>query len=421
MTQMINSRTCVQLTLEHRSTPWVPLDFGGHRSSGISAAAYANLKKYLGIKTGHVYIYDVVQQLAVIEPDILDLFKVDTIELGRGFCREESWWKPWALSNGTECLVPRFAELTREDAAQYMVVDGRKAAQMRPGTFFFEQCYYPLADRDFEHDPFDDLREMLPRTSWTGVPAPGWEYSLDTEEGIEQIRTKAKALRESTDRAVIGLFGGNMFEIPCYLFSMEKYMFSMGAYPEACVRFSEKLCEIHLENLEKWLAVVAPYIDVVMFGDDLGSARGPLLSPNMYKRYFLPYHSKMWRRTKEIAPHLKTQLHCCGGVFPLIELMIEGGLDSINPVQVGCKGMEPSDLKGAYGDRITFWGGGCDTKKILPYGTPEEVRQCVRERFEAFSRGGGYVFQQIHNIMPEVPPENIVAMFEEINKLRGRG
>ena len=414
----ITSRECVQLTLDHQAAPWIPVDFGGHRSSGISAAAYARLKEYLGIRSGNVYIYDVVQQLAVIEPEILDLFKIDTIELGRGFCLDENDWKPWTLSDGTACMLPRYAEIDEENDDRYMIVAGRRAAKMRKGTFFFEQCYYPLIDRDFEHDPFDDLREMMPLTSWTGVAAPGWEISLDTPEGVEQVRAKAKKLRESTDRAIVGLFGGNMYEIPCYLFSMEKYMSYMGLYPEACIRFSEKLCEIHLVNLEKWLAVVAPYIDIVMFGDDLGSVRGPLLSTNMYRRYYLPYHSKLWRRTKEIAPHLKTQLHSCGGIFPLIEPMIEGGLDSVNPVQVGCKDMEPSKLKATYGDRITFWGGGCDTRKILPTGTPDEVRQCVRERFEIFSQGSGYVFQQIHNIMPEVPPENIVAMFDEINKLR---
>ncbi len=414
----IDSRTCVQLALSHQPTPWVPLDFGGHRSSGISAAAYARLKKHLGINTGHVYVYDLVQQLAVIEPEILDLFRVDTVELGRGFALEENAWKPWTLTDGTACMVPVYAELDEENGDRYMIVDGKRAAQMKRGTYFFEQCYYPLADRDFVNDPFDDLREMLPKTSWTGVPAPGWEYSLDTEEGREKVRSRAKALRESTDLAIIGLFGGNMYEIPCYLFSMEKYMSYMGLYPEACLRFSETLCQIHLENLEKWLNVVAPYIDVVMFGDDLGSGNGPLMSTKMYAKYYLPFHSRLWKRTKEIAPHLKTQLHCCGGVFPLIELMIEGGLDSINPVQVGCKGMDPAALKSAYGDRITFWGGGCDTRKILPTGTPDEVRQCVRERFAEFSRGGGYVFQQIHNIMPEVPPENIVAMFDELNKLR---
>ena len=414
----MDSKTCVHLALSHKPTPWVPLDFGGHRSSGISAVAYAKLKHYLHIKTGHIYVYDLVQQLAIVDPEILDLFKVDTIELGRGFALEETAWKPWTLADGTDCMIPQWAEIEEENGNRYMIVGGHRVADMERGTHFFEQCYYPFVDRDFANDPFDDLLEMLPMTSWTGVAAPGWEYSLDTEEGIEQIRSRAKALRESTDRAIIGLFGGNMFEIPCYLFSMEKYMSYMGLYPEACLRFSEKLCEIHLTNLEKWLNVVAPYIDVVMFGDDLGGTNGLLMSAAMYRRYFWPYHSKLWKRTKEIAPHLKTQLHCCGGVFPIIEMMIEGGLDSINPVQVGCKGMEPAALKAAFGDRITFWGGGCDTQKVLPYGSQEDVRHCVRKRFEKFSPNGGYVFQQIHNIMPEVPPENIVAMFDELNKLR---
>ena len=411
------SRSAVLAAIEHKSGCWVPIDFGGHRSSGISAIAYGRLKKYLGITTGNTYVYDVVQQLAIVEPEILDLFKIDTVELGRGFALDDSSWKPWTLPDGTDCMVPSWAALEKEKNDWYMVVDGRKVAVMRDKSVFFEQCFFPMEDCDFENESFDDLSTYLPKTSWTGVPAPGWEYQLD-ESGLEKIRSAAEKLRNSTDRAIVGLFGGNMFEIPCYMIGMEKYMNYMGAFPNACVRLSEKLCEIHLSNLEKWLGAVGPYIDIVMFGDDLGSSRGPLMSQKMYRKYYLPYHSKLWKRAKEIASNIKTQLHCCGGVFPLIADMIDGGLDSINPVQVGCADMEPEALKSAYGDRITFWGGGCDTRHILPTGTPEEVRNCVRERFQKFSPGSGYVFQQIHNVMSEVPPENIVAMFDEINRLR---
>jgi uroporphyrinogen decarboxylase len=413
----MNSQTCVMETLNRRPAPWVPVDFGGHRSRGISAIAYARLKEYLGIKPGGVYIYDVVQQLAIVEPEILDRYKIDTIELGRGYCLEPGDWKPWVLPDGTDCFVPKFVNLEQSGEEWYLVVNGRRAAVMRKGCVFFEQCYYPLADRDFANDPFDDLREMLPQTSWTGVAAPGWEYPLDAD-GLAKIRAAAERLRQSTDRAIIGLFGGNMYEIPCYLFGMDRYMTYMGLYPDACVRFSEKLYEIHLRNLETWLPVVGDCIDIIMFGDDLGSGKGPLMSPAMYRKYFGAYHKRLWQRAKELVPTIKTQLHCCGGIAPLLGDLIDQGLDSINPVQVGCTGMDPMDLKRKFGDRITFWGGGCDTRNVLPSGTPEEVRECVRGRFTAFSQGGGYVFQQIHNILSEVPPENIDAMFTEINRLR---
>jgi len=403
--------------LERRPADAVPIDFGGHRSSGISAIAYSKLKKHLGIETGHVYVYDVVQQLAIVEPAILDIFRVDTIELGRGFCLETTDWKPWTLPDGTDCMIPHYADIEADGRDRYLLVQGERAAAMRDGCVFFEQTFFPFAERNFATDSFDDLAEMLPRTSWTGVPSPGWEFPLD-ERGLVRLRAGAERLRQSTDRAIIGLFGGNMFEIPCYLFGMERYMTYMGLFPEACVRFSEKLCELHLANLERWLSVVGPFIDIIMFGDDLGSAKGPMFSLSMYRKYFRPYHERLWKRAKEIAPNVKTQLHCCGGVAPLLDDMIDAGLDSINPVQVGCEGMEPKLLKKTFGDRITFWGGGCDTRTILPTGTPEQVRACVRERFAQFSPDGGYVFQQIHNILAEVPPENVVAMFEEINQLR---
>ena len=415
----MNSQTCVIETLNRRPAPWVPVDFGGHRSSGISAIAYARLKKHLGINTGGIYVYDVVQQLAIVEPEILDHYKIDTIELGRGYCLEPSDWKPWVLPDGTDCLVPKFVNLERSEEDWYLIVHERRTAMMRKGCVFFEQCYYPLADRDFANDPFDDLRAILPQTSWTGVASPGWEYPLNSD-GLEKIRAAAERLRQSTDRAIIGLFGGNMFEIPCYLFGMDRYMAYMGLYPDACVRFSEKLYEIHLQNLETWLSAVGSCIDIIMFGDDLGSGKGPLMSPAMYRKYFGIYHKRLWKRAKELVPTIKTQLHCCGGIAPLLGDMIDEGLDSINPVQVGCTGMDPVGLKRKFGDQIIFWGGGCDTRHVLPNGTPEQVRECVRERFTVFSQGGGYVFQQIHNILSEVPPVNIDAMFTEINRLRFR-
>jgi uroporphyrinogen decarboxylase len=167
-----------------------------------------------------------------------------------------------------------------------------------------------------------------------------------------------------------------------------------------------------MPRLEKWLRAVGPYIDVMLFGDDLGGQNGPLISPDMYRRYYKPWHAKMWRRAKELAPHVNIHLHSCGGIEPLLTDLIEAGLQSSNPVQITCKGMDPKHLKKTYGKRFTFWGGGCDTRHILPHGTPEEVRRNVRELVSIWSPGGGYVFQQVHNILADVPPENIIAMFQ---------
>jgi uroporphyrinogen decarboxylase len=176
---------------------------------------------------------------------------------------------------------------------------------------------------------------------------------------------------------------------------------------------SEKLCEIHLKNLELWMSAVGPYLDVVLFGDDLGGQQGPLISPDTYREFYKPYHKRLWNRTKELAD-VKVQLHCCGGIYELIGDLIDAGLDAFNPVQISCRGMDPVVLKREFGDRIAFWGGGCDTQRILPGSGPAGVASHVREMCSVLAPGGGFVFQQVHNILANVPPENVVAMMEAI-------
>ena len=233
---------------------------------------------------------------------------------------------------------------------------------------------------------------------------------------MKELENGARVLRESTDRAIIGLFGGNFFEIPQFLYKMENYLMYIAAYPEACARLAEVLCEYHLENLRKWLGAVGPYIDIVQFGDDLGSQNGPLISPDAYRRLIKPYQARLWKKAKELCPSVGIHLHSCGGIEPLLDDLIDSGLEMENPVQITCDGMEPSKLKAKYGDRFTFWGGGCDTRDMLPHGTPDEVAAHVEELMETWKPGGGYVFQQVHNIMADVPPENIIAMFEAVKK-----
>ncbi len=154
--------------------------------------------------------------------------------------------------------------------------------------------------------------------------------------------------------------------------------------------------------------------EIILFGDDPGGQNGPLISSAMYREYYKPNHRKMWRRVKELAPHMNIQLHSCGSIEPRLEDLIDAGPDSVNPVQISCRGMEAAYLKHKYGDRITFWGGGCDTRYVLPYGTPEEVKRHVKEQIRILAPGGGFVFQQVHNILANVPVENILAMFSAV-------
>ena len=239
-----------------------------------------------------------------------------------------------------------------------------------------------------------------------------------TDEGCGRLADGAKKLRESTDRAVVGIFGGNLFEVPQFLYRIDNYLMHMGLHPEACERLSQALCDFYMPRMDKWLAAVGPYIDVMLFGDDLGGQNGPLMSTAMYRRYFKPWQTKLWKQAKELAQHVNIHLHCCGGIEPVLGDLIEAGLESSNPVQMTCEGMDPKQLKKNYGDRFTFWGGGCDTRQVLPCGTPDEVRENVRELVSIWAPGGGFVFQQVHNILADVPAENIIAMFEAARESR---
>jgi uroporphyrinogen decarboxylase len=410
----MNSRERVMAAMEHKQPDRVPIDFGAHRSSGINAMAYARLKKRLKVSSGDIYVYDLVQQLAIVEKPVLDYFRADAIEMGRGFMLDDSEWKDWTLPDGTPCKVPRFVNLEKAgDDWHILAPDGRRVGVQKKGCVFFEQTYWPLKETDFEHFDFSSIAEQFKNTSWTGVATPGAHLALD-EKGLRQLAAGAKKLRESTDRAIIGLFGGNLFETPQMMFGMENYLAYMAQYPEQTLQLSEALCNHYMANLEKWLPAVGPCIDIVLFGDDLGATTGPLLSPAMYRRYYKPFHKKMWKRVKELAD-VKIQLHSCGAIEPFLEDLIDAGLDSINPVQTNTKGMEPEILKKKYGDRLCLWGGGCDTARILPRGTPIQVAEHVKKQVDILKPGGGFVFQQIHNIMSEVPPENIIAMFEAVN------
>jgi uroporphyrinogen decarboxylase len=410
----MTSRERILAALEHRETDRVPVDFSGHRSSGIAALVYPDLRRHLGLPPRPVRVYDMVQQLAIVDEDVLDRFGVDTIEMGRGFLMEEKDWKDWILPDGRPCKIPYYIQIEQRGEDWYLLDEnGLELAIQKKGFLYFEQTYFPLKNRPFAEDDFSDLEDVLSHTVWTGIASPGAHLPLDSD-GLAEIARRAKRFRESTDRAIIGLFGGNMFEIPQMLFRMDNYLMFLALFPDKALQFSEKLCELHLKSLEKWLGAVGPYIDIIVFGDDLGGQRGPLVSPQMYLHMIKPYHRKLWRRAKELAD-VKVMLHCCGGVRELMGDLIDAGLDAINPVQINAAGMDPAELKAEVGDKITLWGGGCDTRDILPHGSPNRVAAHVRELVRTLRRGGGFVFQQVHNILADVPAENVVAMFDAVN------
>jgi uroporphyrinogen decarboxylase len=406
----MNSRERIMCAFKHQEPDRVPVDFSGHRSSGISPILYPQLRAFLGLPPRPVRVYDPIQQMAIVDEDMLDLFGVDTIELGRGFALKDEDWADWVLPDGSPCQMPAWVIPEREENRWIIrSKSGKIIAEMPDGVQYFHQAYYPF----YEKDNLDMLQEALDECMWSAIASPPGPL-VSGPEGDRLLVQGAKNLRASTDRAILGLFGGNLLELGEFLYRNDKFLMLLVLNPARVHDFLDRLVEMHLENLEKYLKLVGEHIDIIVFGDDLGMQTGPRISPEMYREFFKPRHSKMWKRAKELAK-VKVMLHCCGGVHQLLPDLIEAGLDAINPVQISCRGMEPEKLKADFGDKLVFWGGGCDTQYILPLGTPDEVRDHVRKNIEIFKKGGGFVFQQVHNILANVPPANIAAMFEAIN------
>jgi uroporphyrinogen decarboxylase len=402
----MTSRERILTALNHREPDRVPIDLGGYRSSGISAIAYPKLRAALGLEPRPIYVYDPIQQLAIVDDDVLDWAGADAIELGRGFCREEKWWADWTLPDGTPCKMPVWAVPERSgDEWIFRAPRGHMMARMPRDSQHFDQTWWPFFNAE---EDLSRIEELYADHMWTGIaspPGPSVSNSAEFAEG-------ARKLRETTDRAIIGLFGGNLLEMGQFYYRMDNFLMMLAGEPERVHRFLDALVEIHMRNLEKFLGAVGPYIDVINFGDDLGAQNRPQMSPRMYREFFKPRHAMMWRRAKQLAPSVKVMLHCCGAVRPLLADLIDAGLDVINPVQISCGGMDAEGLKRDFGRDLAFWGGGCDTQRILPSGKPNEVRDHVKSQLRIMAPGGGFIFQQVHNILGNVPARNIIAMYE---------
>jgi len=407
----MNSRERVLAALNHREPDRVPVDFSGHRSSGIAAIAYAQLRRHLGLEDRPVRVYDPIQQLAIVDEDVRQRFGVDTVELGRGFALDDKDWADWTLPDGTPCQMPIWA-LPERDGSRWVIrsSSGRVIAAMPDGALYFEQTYWPFLDKE----DLDMIPEAMGESMWCAVGSPPGPL-VAGPDGAQRLAEGARRLRESTDKAIIGLFGGNLLEMGQFLWRNDQFLMLLAEDPGKVHTFLDRLVIMHLANLERFLKAVGKHIDVVLFGDDLGMQWGPQISPEMYREYFKPRHKLMWARAKELAD-VKVMLHCCGGVRELLPDLIDAGLDAINPVQISCSGMGAAGLKKDFGDRMVFWGGGCDTQHMLLTGTPRQVHDHVREQVQILSPGGGFVFQQVHNILAGVPAENVVAMFDAVNE-----
>jgi uroporphyrinogen decarboxylase len=414
----MTSRDRIQASIRHQEPDRVPVDLGSTPSSGISTIAYFNLKRYLGMTEGHTRVYEIVQQIAQPEEAVLDLYGVDVVDVGRAFDTRDEDWYDITLPQGIPVQFPAwFRPAPQADGSwDAYTRDGTRVATMPVGATFFDQTVFPYLDG--YPAEYSDLPAAMGKVHWSALAHSPWDHAGDPDFW-QQLRERALALRASSDRAIMIVCGCNLFEWGTFLRRMDNFLIDLAQDQVGVERLLDALMEVHLATLQKVCTAVGDVVDVLRFGDDLGTDQGPFMSPATYRKLFKPRHTILCDYVhKNSAMH--TFLHSCGSIYKLLPDLIEAGYDVINPVQINSRDMEPERLKREFGKDITFWGGGADTRNVLNRGTPAEVRDHVRRLIETFAPGGGFVFNTVHNILPDVPPENIVAMFEAVGEYNGR-
>jgi len=409
----MTSRERVRAAIEHREPDRVPIDLSGHPSSGISAIAYARLRRHLGIGPGEPFVYDLIQGLAQPEDDLLDRFGADVLDLGRVFLTEPEERRPWRLLDGTEAWVARFFAPEPDGAGgwRFRGDEGRVIGVMPAGQPYITQVSWPLAE-GITDQALADLPHHMRQVTWGCPRLAGAPWHRPMEGAwLAEVARRAAQLRADSDRALMLGFGGNLLEWAQFLRGTAQFYLDLAGDPRAAHRLLDRLTELHLEGLRRMLPALGPHIDLIRMGDDLGTQAGPQISPAMYREFFLPRHRAIYAEVKRHCDAF-VFLHSCGGIYELLPMLIEAGVEAINPVQTSARNMEPERLKREFGRDLCFWGGGCETQSTLIHGSPAQVRDEVRRRIEVFGPGGGFVFAQVHNILPDVPPENVVAMYQ---------
>jgi len=364
------------------------------RSTGIMALPYARLKEYLGISEGDTYVFDIGQQLALVEEPILEQFGCDVVILDQDALGP---WQDYGLPDGTPAKIPADFESEPDgEGGVYRLQNGIRVAHMPASSYYFDSIHHPLA----EAESIADLDK--------------YEWPVIREEVLERLQREARRLHEETDYAILGSFGGAFMEGGQGLRGWGQFMIDLAADRAFAEAIFDRVLENLLVNVERYLDAVGDYIQIIQVGGDLGTQSGPQIRPEWYYEIIQPRQKEYWSRIHTLS-RCAIFLHCCGGICELIPGIIDAGCDILNPVQTSARGMAPVRLKREFGDRLTFWGGGCDTQHVLPFGSPEEVYEHVSQQMEIFKPGGGFVFTQIHNIQAGTPPENIVAMYQAVH------
>jgi uroporphyrinogen-III decarboxylase len=403
----MNSRERVLRAVNHQPADRVPIDLGSMKASSIAVEAFIRLRKKLGVP-GPVKVLDPRFMIAVVDEPILRRFGVDVVPLdlsALSLTRPESEWLPRKLFSGNEALFPPDTRIAVEPDGSWVLLnaDGSPTPfRMPKDGFYFDDVAFDTGGGGIDPTKFKPM---------DNIP----------DETLEVFAQYARRLHKNTDYALLGWGGGVCF-LGLSLITDRSANVTMGLPSEWMVMLmteKEACHEMMNRSVEASIRCLSLLHEAVgdrafawgIAADDSGTQRGEFINPDLWAEMIKPHYKRLCSWIHQNTPW-KTYFHCCGSIYHLIPHFIDAGIDILNPVQTSAANMEPARLKREFGDRIVFWGGGCDTQQMLGNGTPEAIRQQVRERLAVFAPGGGYVFNQVHNIQANVPAENIIAMFD---------
>lgn len=406
-------------TINHQDPGDVVVDLGAASTTGIHAEALSNLRRYLGLSPKRERISEPFQLLGEVDEEMRKALGIDIVGIGTnwtiyGF--ENTGWKTWHLPQGLEVEVPKdFVYTVDHKNNTYMYpcgdIHAKPVAKLPAGGYFFDNVDHTVGE--FDEDTAS-AREDFKN-----------DYAVYTDSQLRFMEEQIDYYYKNTDYALFGAAAltamgdmayipGPAQKLPRGIRSPEDWLVAHYTVPEYVHECYEMQLETAMKNVRLLKEAAGNKIQAVFVsGTDLGTQRSQYISNDMYREFYLPYHKKLndWIHQNT---EWKVFFHSCGAIEKLMPELYEAGVDILNPVQCSADGMDPVMLKEKWGDKFVFWGGGVDTQKTLPFGTPEEVYAEVLERLKIFAPGGGFVFNTIHNIQGPTKPENIYAMFEAV-------
>ncbi len=418
----MTSRERVLTTLAHREPDRVPIDFGATTVSGLHVTCVAALRDYFGLERRPVKVHECLQMLGLPDEDLKAAIGVDveiTVPRVTSFGFAVRDWKPWRLYNGLEVLVPGNFNTTIDTNGDTLIYPQGDTTVAPSGRMPKNGYFFDVIVRQ---EPIDEDR-LNPEDNLV-------EYGPIDDEALQYLAQATRTARAS-GRAVVANFGGTalgdiarvpgpQLKHPKGIRDVAEWYMSTSSRRDYVQAVFSRQSEIAVANLARIFAVVGDNVDAIyVCGTDFGTQSSTFCSLPTFKNLYLPFYRKINDWVHQNTPW-KTFKHSCGSVVRFIDTFIEAGFDILNPVQCSASGMDPEHLKNTYGERVVFWGGGVDTQQVLPFGTPAQVREQVLRRCEIFARGGGFVFNAIHNVQAETPVENIVAMFDAVHQFNGQ-